>query len=192
MEKGKNTRNYVGRADGLGVKHSHWEKIDMALAASHLFRLANFHYEIGNCLFDALAVLLHFRYTSIEIREAIVNHFRICLDQNDPDALLSMHTDLAVEYLSELHGIENVDVYLTRMSQSASQANEQNVYGLWGDIFCIKWFSKWLNVPIAIWSLTRETKYLHFNSKQTGYCYNLLFHDHTPASGHFEPLLSYR
>ena len=121
-----------------------------------------------------------------------MNHFHICLDQKDPDALLSMHTDLAVEYLSELHGIENVDVYLNRMSWSTSQSNEQNAYGLWGDIFCIKWFSKWLNVPIAIWSLTRETKYLHFNSKQTGYCYNILFHDHTPASGHFEPLLSYR
>ena len=100
MEKGKNTRNYVGRADGLGVKHSHWEKIDMALAASHLFRLANFHYEIGNCLFDALVVLLQFRYTSIEIREAIMNHFRICLDPKDIDAFLSMHTDLAVTYLS--------------------------------------------------------------------------------------------
>ena len=27
---------------------------------------------------------------------------------------------------------------------------------------------------------------------EPGYYYNLLFHEHTPTSGHFEPLLSYK
>ena len=52
-------------------------------------------------------------------------------------------------------------------------------------------FSNWLKVPITLWSFTKQIPYLCFNTKTTGYCYNLLFHDQTPAAGHFEPLLSY-
>jgi len=37
------------------------QEIDHTLARFHLFRLHNFHYEPGDCLFNALAVLTHFR-----------------------------------------------------------------------------------------------------------------------------------
>ena len=56
-----------------------------------------------------------------------------------------------------------------------------------GDIFYIKW----LNVLVAIWSMEKESKYLYFNSIYTKYCFNKLFCDQIPPSGHFEPLLSY-
>ena len=100
--------------------------------------------------------------------------------------------DLAVDYLNYLHSVLDVDEYLDHMSQTAFQPNKKNLYGLWGDIFSIKWFSNWLKVPVVVWSLTKQTTYLHFNNKTPGYCYNLLFHDKTPTTGHFEPFLSYR
>ena len=128
-------------------------------------------------MFNALVVIFHFLYTSIEIREGTINHFHVCLECGDLAALESLQTDLAVDYLQDLHSILDVDEYLDRMSQTASQPNEKNLYGLWGDIFSIKWFSNWLKVQIVVWSLIKQTTYLHFNTKTTGYCYNLLFHN---------------
>ena len=80
--------------------------------ASQFFWLRNFHYEVGDSLFDALVILLHFLYTSIEIREGITNHFHDTLDFNDPSSLQSLHIDLAFDYLSMLHGIKDIDMYL--------------------------------------------------------------------------------
>ena len=63
--------------NGFTLKKSEWEQIDWHLAQSNLFRLQHFHYNVGDCRFDALVVLLHFRYTLIEIREGTLNHFRV-------------------------------------------------------------------------------------------------------------------
>ena len=48
--------------------------IDNVLENYGLFRPQNFAYVMGDCLFNALEVLLHFKYTSIEIREGIIDH----------------------------------------------------------------------------------------------------------------------
>ena len=68
-------------------KKSKWKQIDNPLARSNLFRLQRFHYNVEDCLFDALVVLMHFRYTSTEIREGAINHFRVCLESDDLAAL---------------------------------------------------------------------------------------------------------
>ncbi len=55
--------------------------IDNLLEMHGLFRLQNIAYVVGDLLFNALKVLLHFRYTTIEIREGIIEHFRACLEK---------------------------------------------------------------------------------------------------------------
>jgi hypothetical protein len=72
---------------------------------------------------------------------------------------------------------------------SASSNVNENERGLWGDTFCIRWLEKWLNISIAVWSLMRKTKYLHFNKNANADPYCILFHDANPVSGHYEPLL---
>ena len=114
------------------------------------------------------------------------------MECEDLVALESFQTYLASDYLKELNGVLYIDEYLDRMSQTSSQPNEKNLYGVWGDIFCIKWFSNWLKVPIVVWSLMKQRTYIHFNTNTMGYCYNILFHDQIPAAGHFEPFLTYR
>jgi len=61
--------------------------------------------------------------------------------------------------------------------------------GIWGDTFCIRWLSNWLNLSIGIWPLTRKTRYLLFNkiAHENPYCF--LFHDANSVSGHYETLL---
>ena len=65
----------------------------------------------------------------------------------------------------------------------------QSERGLWGDTFCIRWLSKWLNIPIGVWSLTMKTRYLFFNHHLDTIPLKNSFHDTDPISGHFEPLL---
>lgn len=91
--------------------------------------------------------------------------------------------------LSQLHGIHDVDTYLHKMKFSASNSNFESERGLWGDTFCIRWLSKWLNIPIGVWPLTRKTKYLFFNHHLDTIPLNILFHDTNPVTGNFEPLL---
>ena len=55
--------------------------IDNVLQLHGLFRLENFAYAVGDCLFNALQVLLDFRYTTTEIRESIIEHFKACLEK---------------------------------------------------------------------------------------------------------------
>ena len=59
------------------------EGIDHISVTSQFLRLQHFYYKPGNCLFDALVVLLHFRYASLEIREGVVNPFRSLLEARD-------------------------------------------------------------------------------------------------------------
>ena len=53
--------------------------IDSVLEIHGLFRLKFFAYAVGDCLFNTLHVLLHFRYTVTEIRKGIIGYFRACL-----------------------------------------------------------------------------------------------------------------
>lgn len=75
------------------------------------------------------------------------------------------------------------------MQKTANPKITNDELGLWGDIFCIQWLSKWLNIGICVWSSTMGKKYLHFNEFLTSKPYSLLFHDVNPVSGHFEPLI---
>ena len=77
--------------------------IDNVLENYGLFCLQNFAYVMGDCLFNALEVLLHFRYTSIEIREGIIEHFRACLQKRDEKAIESYQVELNSHSLMEMH-----------------------------------------------------------------------------------------
>ena len=160
------------------------------LSRSCLFRLEDFFYNLGDCLFDAFVVLCHFQFTSIQIREGIVKHFNKCLDNRDLEALRSLKTDLNIDFLKDLHGIDNSQTYLKRMSFSACFDSHGNPSGLWGDPFCIKWFANWLSIPIRVWSFARKKIDLHFNEKISGYQYNILYHDQNDSIEHYEPILS--
>ena len=61
--------------NAFALDRTSFEQIDYTLATFNLFRLQHFHFQPGDCLFDSLAVLVHFRYNSQEIRQGIVNHF---------------------------------------------------------------------------------------------------------------------
>jgi hypothetical protein len=37
-----------------------------------------------------------------------------------------------------------------------SQLHEAFGLSMWGDIFCIKWFSKWISIPVSIFPYTRS------------------------------------
>ena len=170
-------------------KHRIDANIDIILMKHSLFRLQKFAYTAGDCLFNAFEVLLHFRYSSIELRNGIINHFLNCLQRNDTKAKVSYQYELDPVILYQLHGIHDVDTYLHKMRFSASNRNFQSERGLSGDTFFIRWLSKWLNIPIGVWSLTMKTRYLFFNHDLDKIPLNILFHDTNPISGHFEPLL---
>ena len=135
-------------------KHRIDANIDIVLMKHSLFRLQQFQYTAGDCLFNAFEVLLHFRYSSIELCNGIIDYFLNCLQRNDTEAKESYQCELDPVMLYQLHGIHDVDTYLHKMRFSASNSDFQYERGLWGDIFCIKWLSKWLNIPIRVRSLT--------------------------------------
>ena len=163
--------------------------IDSVLENYGLFRLQNFAYVMGDCLFNAFEVLLHFRYTSIEIRERVIEHFRACLQKRDEKAIESYQVELNSHSLMEMHKLTDPKVYLNKMSKSTTTNIAPNDRGLWGDGFCIHWASNWLKIPIQVWLKTKGTVYFHFNWKLTTYTYGILFHDENWLVGHFEPLL---
>ena len=118
-------------------KHCIDNNIDIVLMNHSLFRLQQFAYTPGDCLFNAFEVLLHFRYSSIELRNGIIDHFLNCLQQNDTEQKESYQYELDPIMLYQLHGIHDVDTYLRRMHFSSSNSNFQYERGLWGDTFCI-------------------------------------------------------
>jgi hypothetical protein len=140
-------------------------------------------------LFNALEVLLHFRYTSTEIREGTIEHFRTYLQKQDTKAIASYQLELNRSSLIEMHNISDPEEYLNKMSRSTSIEIAIDNRGLWGDIFCIHWASNWLKIPIRVWSKSRMKSYLHFNLNLSTNTYDILFHDENPLAGHFEPLL---
>jgi hypothetical protein len=75
------------------------------------------------------------------------------------------------------------------MRLSSSPNLNINERELWGDTFFIQWLAKWFNIPIAVWSLTRKTRYLYFNKDANIDLYCILFHDANLVSGHYEPFI---
>lgn len=165
------------------------DSIDTVLKRNGLFRLNAFSYTVGDYLFDSFEMLLHFRYTSTELRNGLIEHFLFFLNNNDVEVIESYEYELAPDFLYELHGINDIGTYLHRMHCSASTNIKESDRGLWGDTFCICWLAKWLDISIAVWSLTRKTRYFLFNQHENTIPYCILFHDENPVSGHYEPLL---
>lgn len=134
---------YTPIKNAFALDRTSFEQIDYTLATFSLFKLQHFHSQPGDCLFDPLAVLVHFHYNSKEIRQGIVNHCRNCLASRDALAISSLDKELNPDFLSSLHHVNDFETHLQLMSVSASLSNGSVAPGLWGDIFCIKWFSRW-------------------------------------------------
>ena len=119
----------------------------------------------------------------------MIDHFLYYPKINNTKSFLSYNYELDLHTLYALHGLTDVDTYIQRMHLSTTSTTSCNEVGLWGDIFCIKWLSKWLNIQVSVWSSTRKSKYLHFNNASDRHAYSILFHDQDPLHGHFEPLI---
>jgi hypothetical protein len=161
----------------------------MVLHWNGLFGLDAFSYTVGDCLFYTFQVLLHFRYSSTELRNGLIDYFLACFKNGYAEALQSYEYELEFDFLRQLHGIDHVATYFSKMRFSASPILPAHQRGLWGDTFCIRWLSNWLNISVGIWSLTRKTRYLLFNKTAFDNPYCILFHDVDALSGHYEPLL---
>ena len=83
------------------------DAIDDVLEKYNLYRLDNFAYTYGDCLFDALHVLLQNRYTYIELREGAIQHLKYCLEKNDQESLASHQHELNTYSLMEIHNIND-------------------------------------------------------------------------------------
>jgi hypothetical protein len=55
------------------------DNIDQVLHSNGIFRLDAFSYTVGDCLFDAFQVLLHFLYSSTDLHNGLIYHFLACL-----------------------------------------------------------------------------------------------------------------
>ena len=86
--------------------------IDDVLEKYNLYRLDNFAFTPGDCLFDVLHVLLQNRYTYIELREGAIQHLKYCLENNDQEALASYQHELKTYSMMEMHNVNDPDVYL--------------------------------------------------------------------------------
>jgi hypothetical protein len=63
------------------------DNIDQVLHSNGIFRLGAFSYTLGYCLFDAFQVLLHFRYSSTDLHNGLIDYFLGCLKNGDVEAL---------------------------------------------------------------------------------------------------------
>lgn len=168
------------------------QEIYRTLARFHLFKLQNFHYELGALFVQCIGHCIHFHYTPIEIRKGAFNHLRAKLASNDCDALYSIRKKLIIDVLANLHKVNDVDTYLHKLYISSFNSYGSSILGLWGDTFFIKWFHKWLLIPIFVWLFETGKPYLCFHVKKPTYVYNLLFHNQNASCGHFEPLLAFK
>ena len=91
--------------------------INASLEKYNMYCLDEFAYNPRDCLFDAFQVLLHYKYTSIELRECIIEHFKTCLQRNDNDALVSYEHELNAQSLMEMHNVTDPEIYLQRMTK---------------------------------------------------------------------------
>lgn len=124
--------------------------IDDVLNTNNLFRLQAFSYTPGDCLFNAIEVLLHFLYTSTKLRNGTMDHFLMCLEQGHIEALESFNYELAPNFQYHLHGICDIKTYLRRIRLLASNGPIENERGLWGDKFCICSLAEFINRNLVI------------------------------------------
>ena len=79
-----------------------------------------FSYTAGDYLFDELQVLLHLRYSSIDMYHGMIYHFLLFLHNGNVDALESFQCELTFNFPYQLHGIHDVGMYLSKMCLSTS------------------------------------------------------------------------
>lgn len=91
------------------------QTIDEVLQNNNLLRIKPFVYSMGDCLFNSFYLLLHMHYTSLELRNGIIDHFINRLELNDDEALFSYKHELDAKVLYEMHGLNDIDTYLRRM-----------------------------------------------------------------------------
>ena len=130
---------------------SNKEKLNGVLETHNLFRLKNFSYLVRDCLFDSLQVLLHFTYTSVQLRKGTIEYFRKCLEKQDAQAIISYQHELHEQSLIEMYNVNNQELYLEKMTKSTSIDLPLESRGLWRGIFCIHWLSNLLKIPIRVW-----------------------------------------
>ena len=151
--------------NAFGLRKTTFQEIDDRLAKSNLYQLHHFHYSLGDCLFYSMVALLNFRYTSLEIRQAIIDHFQFCLQHNHESMFLSIRAELIPGFLESMHGVTNIDTYLDLMFIFYSPSHRSLAIGLSGDPFCIKWFSLWQSARVTLWLLSIQYLYLCFNEE---------------------------
>jgi hypothetical protein len=117
------------------------DNIDEVLHSNGLFRLDAFLYTVGDCLFDAFQVLLHFCYSSTDLRNGLIDYILGCLKNGDIEALESYEYELESDFLLQLHGIHDVTTYFSKMRLFSSPILPAHERVLWGHTFCIRWLS---------------------------------------------------
>jgi hypothetical protein len=90
------------------------DNIDQVLHRNGIFRLDAFSYTVGDCLFDAFQVLLHFHYSSTDLWNGLTDYFLGCLENGNVEALESYQYELASDFLFQLHGIHDVTTYFSK------------------------------------------------------------------------------
>ena len=63
------------------------DSIGVVLHRNGLFRLDAFLYTVGDFLFNTFQVLLHFRYSSTELRNGLIDYFLTSFKNGDAEAL---------------------------------------------------------------------------------------------------------
>lgn len=148
----------------------------------YLTQCHDFQYRDGDCLFDCIAYLLEYSYNSEDVRHAIIDSFKLALTMQWPTATTCLTTFLQEEILVDLHHIQNCNQYLEYMRRPATRG------GLWGDHFCLYWFSKYFPCTISVWSYKAQKEYIAYHGPKDSQVLTLLYHDYLNKAGHFEPL----
>ena len=117
------------------------DNIDEVLHSNGIFRLDAFSYTVGDYLFNTFQVLLHFHYSSTELRNGLIDYFLTYFKNGDAEDLQSYEYELESNFLRQLHGIHDVAMYFSKMWLSASPIMPSHERELWGDTFCIRWLS---------------------------------------------------
>jgi hypothetical protein len=87
------------------------DNIDQVFHSNGIFRLDAFSHTVGDFLFDVFQVLLHFRYSSTDMPNGLIDYFLGFLENGDVEALESYQYELASDFLCQLHGIHDVTTH---------------------------------------------------------------------------------
>jgi len=107
--------------------------IDFFKSKIVLQRTTNFHYAIGDCLFDAIVYFLKYAINSNEHCKNSIAHLQQCLTLGTSKTLECCTCELSYKFLDDLHhGQETIEqTYIQKMSMFATSG------GLWGDFITI-------------------------------------------------------